>query len=232
MARTHRRLVPFLALVAMAVFGAGCVQQQAPPAKLPAWLTQNLAFVKASVEGTVLVDARPADAGKKHHGGVGIVIDARHALVPAHVVRGAASVAVHPRSFYEDIPGVMVGDAVAGRIVAIDDAQDAALFESAEDLGTRIMTLDAARRPEANEHVWYFGKGNATRFGNVTAPSVTAGPMNDVIQVAVDAADGDSGAPLVTDDGRVVGFLYATSVDNKRTYFVPIGRALAAVRRR
>ncbi len=230
---SRRRLaVHFSALGALAVAGAGCVRHDTTPAKLPAWLSQNLAFVKTSVEGTVLVDASPADAGKKHHGGVGIVIDARHALVPAHVVRGAASVAVHPRSFYEDIPGVMVGNAVAGRVVAIDDAQDAALFESGEDLGTRIMTLDPARRPETNEHVWYFGKGNATRFGNVTASSVTAGPMSDVIQVGVDAADGDSGAPLVTDDGRVVGFLYATSVDNKRTYFVPIGRALAAVGRR
>lgn len=231
MARTHRWSVLFLALAATVAAGTGCVRHDAPPAKLPAWLTKNLTFVKTSVEGTVLIDARPAGGGK-HHGGVGIVLDQRHALVPAHVVKDAASVVVHPRSFYEDIPGIMVGDPVAGRIVAVNESQDAALFESVENLGTRVMTVDAARRPEADEHVWYFGKGNATRFGNVSAPSVTAGPMNDVIQVAIDAGDGDSGAPLVTDDGRVVGFLYATSVDNKRTYFVPIGRALAAVGRR
>lgn len=231
MGNRQRLAVLFLALGALVISGAGCVRHAAAPAKLPAWLSQNLAFVKTSVEGTVLIDARPADGGK-HHGGVGIVLDQRHALVPAHVVRGAASVVVYPRSFYEDIPGIMVGDPVAGRIVAIDEKHDAALFEAATDLGTRVMTLDAARRPEANEHVWYFGKSNATRFGNVSAPSVTAGPMNDVIQVAIDANDGDSGAPLVTDDARVVGFLYATSTDNKRTYFVPIGRALAAVGRR
>lgn len=231
MKNAHRRSVLFSALFALAVSGVGCVRQQAP-AKLPAWLSQNLTFVKTSVEGTVLIDARPAEAGKKHHGGVGIVLDQRHALVPAHVVRGAASVAVHPRSFYEDIPGVMVGDAVAGRIVAVDDKNDVALFEAETDLGTRIMKIDGLYRPDTNEHVWYFGKSNATRFGNVSASSVTAGPMNDVIQVAVDAADGDSGAPLVTDDGRVVGFLYGTSTDNKRTFFIPIGRALAIAGRR
>lgn len=231
MGRRNRLSVLFLAVGALAVSSAGCIRHEAAPAKLPAWLTQNLAFVKTSVEGTVLIDARPADGGK-HHGGVGIVLDQRHALVPAHVVRGAASIVVHPRSFYEDIPGVMVGDAVAGRVVAVDDKNDAALFEADTDLGTRIMKIDGLYRPDTNEHVWYFGKSNATRFGNVSASSVTAGPMNDVIQVAVDAADGDSGAPLVTDDGRVVGFLYGTSTDNKRTYFVPIGRALAAVGRR
>jgi S1-C subfamily serine protease len=221
--------VLFLFLV-VAVIGVGCGGHQAP-AKLPAWLSQNLKFVNTNIEGTVLVDASPRK-GERHHGGVGTVLDKRHVLVPAHVVLDAASVVVHPRSFYEDIPGVMVGDPVTGRIVAFDEAQDAALFEADADLGTRIMKVDPTYRPVADEHIWYFGKGNAIRFGNVSSASTFAGPMEDVIQVTIDAKDGDSGAPLVTDDGRAVAVLYATSTDSKRTYFIPIGRALAAVGRR
>lgn len=229
MGRMIRLLVLLLAFAVLLV-PSGCAHGTGARPPLPAWLARNLAFVNANIEGTVLIDARPRGGGT-HHGGVGIVIDARHALVPAHVVKGAASVAVHPRSFYEEIPGVMVGDPVEGRITAMDESQDAALFEAAADLGTRVMTLDPVRRPAAGEHVWYFGKRNAIRFGSVSSPSALAGPMTDAIQVDVDAADGDSGAPLVTDDGKVVGFLYATSVDAKRTYFIPIGRALAAVGR-
>lgn len=227
--RKTSTLALFLFVAALPFLASGCVRQQAAQqGQLPKWLTDNVRLVETSIEGTVLIDASPR-SGEVHHGGVGIVLDSRHVLLPAHSVSDTRSVQVHPRSFYVQIPGFVVGDPVQGTLKSVQAHQDAALFETAADLPSTPLRLVPGYRPQAGQHVWYFGKRNGFRPCTVSAASVEAGLLKDAIQVGIDAADGDSGAPLVTDDGIVVGMLYATSTDNKRTYFVPIDKALAAV---
>ncbi len=229
MRKTERTSVLFLFALLLSLTVPGCVRQRAASSgPLPKWLTDNIQLVETSIEGTVLLDATPK-SGEVHHGGIGIVLDSRHVLLPAHSVADAKSVVVHPRSFYKEIPGFVVGDAVPGTLKAVQVLQDAALFETATDLPSTPLKVAPDYRPEPGEHVWYFGKRHGFQPCTVRAKSVEAGVLKDAIRIDIDAADGDSGAPLVTDDGRVVGMLYATSVDNKRTYFVPIGKALAAV---
>lgn len=150
-------------------------------------------------------------AGRSSSTGTGFFVSrAGHVVTNAHVVKDCATVTVRP-------PGAA---AIAARITARDAANDLALLET----GRQTETF-AAVRPgvRLGEPVAVFGypltrvlasSGNFT-LGNVTA---LAGLRDDsrYIQISAPVQPGNSGGPLLDEQGNVVGVVTA-KLDAVRT---------------
>jgi hypothetical protein len=134
----------------------------------------------------------------------GFVVSDTQILTNAHVVGGAASVTVRFAG----------GEERRGAVIAVDGALDVAVIEVV-DIPPGVLRLDwdTAPSPAPATAVWAWGFPGGAVFGEGTAATVTEGIVSAIqrdeefVFIQTDAAlnPGNSGGPLITHGGRVVG---------------------------
>ena len=177
------------------------------------WLatTRDVVWAQDSPAAPALVlSAREAGAGmvlvdQGSRRGSGFVVSENLIVTAAHIVRGARIVSVRFTN----------GATAEAVVVAVDGPLDVALL-AVPRLPAGVPRLDwqSARTPEPATPVWAWGFPLGDLFGETTQPTVSMGIVSalqinsrgfPVIQHDAATASGNSGGPLVTADGRVVG---------------------------
>jgi S1-C subfamily serine protease len=140
-------------------------------------------------------------------GGAGFIVNARQIVTNEHVVVGATEVTVH----FAD------GEKRRGTVTAVNRELDIATVEVLDmPIGVHKLLWQAAPKPPPGTDVWAWGFPLTPiddDVENVTSATLTSGvvsahQMMDGIQyLQTDAAlnPGNSGGPLITSDGAVVG---------------------------
>ncbi|HEX6953281.1 MAG TPA: MarP family serine protease [Agromyces sp.] len=153
--------------------------------------------------------------------GSGFVVAEDRVVTNAHVVAGVDEPIVHP-------PG---GSPVAGRVVAFDPDNDLAVIAT-DGLG--VAPLGLAGPPAAEQDVAVVGYPFGGPLEIRPARVMASGPLTisvsgetssrDVVTLAADVDQGNSGGPVLTGDGLVGGVIFAKSqtVDNVG-FAVPVG---------
>ena len=134
--------------------------------------------------------------------GSGFIVDANGTIVTNnHVVKDAASVSVT----LDD------GTVLPAKIVGTDPRTDIAVLHV--DAGRKLPFIDLGESNDAKPGQWVVAMGNPFGLGGtVTAGIVSArgrdigaGPYDNFIQIDAPINQGNSGGPLFTQDGKVIG---------------------------
>lgn len=127
------------------------------------------------------------------------------------------------------------GQVLPARLVYLDATNDVAYLRVQ---GLRVPPLDLARKPPSDDQVVLLGY---PRDGPLTAVAGTAGtPTNvfapdaygrrtrlrTVVPLRGKVQRGDSGGPVINDNGRVVAMIFAASTRGASGFGVPTGRIL------
>ena len=164
---------------------------------------------------TVRVTARGCGA---RHDGSGVTIAGGLVLTNAHVVAGSDQVQVRRPD----------GAVRSGRVVSFDPDRDLALVE-VSDLGQQPLPLGTARPGDEGAVIGYPGGQPDPRAAAVRVQQRRAAVGQDIHQrtetsreilfLAAALRQGDSGAPVIDDEGRVVGLVFAISPDHATTAY-------------
>ncbi|HVZ06859.1 trypsin-like peptidase domain-containing protein [Rhodopila sp.] len=134
--------------------------------------------------------------------GSGFIIDANGTIVTNnHVVKGAKSVSVT----LDD------GTELPAKVIGVDPRTDIAVLKVKSDKALPFIQLGNSRDVKPGEWVVAmgnpFGLGGTVTAGIVSAVSrdIGAGPYDQFIQVDAPINQGNSGGPLFTQDGKVIG---------------------------
>ena len=172
--------------------------------------------------------------------GTGMVLTSSgEILTNNHVIRGATKVTV-------TIPGT--GRSYTARVVGYDVADDVAVLEASGASGLATVTTAPTAKLAVGDHVTAIGNAGGTGSltsitGEITVlrrsivvNDESGGAVRLTGMIGADAAvqPGDSGGPLLDDDGRVIGMNTAGSTryvsrsgTATQAYAIPIARALS-----
>jgi len=136
----------------------------------------------------------------------------------AHVVQGAVSIVIRQN-----------GITTTGTVIGIDTHADLALVRTRTPMAGHVFTLDASQ-PEVGTDVGAIGyplagqesltKGAISGLGRTI--DVGNGPLTGLIQTDTPLNHGNSGGPLLSVDGTVVGLVDAGSAEgNGIAYAIP-----------
>lgn len=151
-----------------------------------------------------------APSCNQEQSGSGFVVSTDRVLTNAHVVAGVTEPVVLS-------PG---GQALTGRVTFFDPQRDLAIVAVR---GLRAAPLTVAASPGVGDQgvvAGYpfggpFTEGGArvVQSGTVTVPDVAGGgrTARDIAAIAADVEQGNSGGPLLTPNGRVIGLVFAKS---------------------
>ncbi len=144
----------------------------------------------------------PAHGMAREARGSGFIIDADGTIVTNnHVIHGAKSVSVT----LDD------GTVLPARVIGHDTRTDLAVLRI--DAGHKLPFLELGKSAEVRPGEWVIAMGNPFGLGGtVTAGIVSAngrdigsGPYDSYIQIDAPINHGNSGGPLFTQDGHVIG---------------------------
>lgn len=170
---------------------------------------EQTAGLRTAADSVVKITGRAA-ACNQEQSGSGFVVAGDRVLTNAHVVAGVVEpVVIAPN-----------GQALQGRVTAFDPERDLAVIAVR---GLRADPLTVAASPSAGDRgvvAGYpfggpFSEGGAEvlQSGGVAVPDVTGGgrTTRDIAAMAADVEQGNSGGPLLSPDGRVIGVVFAKS---------------------
>jgi S1-C subfamily serine protease len=170
---------------------------------------QQTAGLRTAVESVVKITGR-APACNQEQSGSGFVVAGNRVLTNAHVVSGVTA------------PVVLVpnGQALEGRVTFYDPKHDLAVI-TVQGLTASPLTV-AASPAVGDEGVvagYPFGgpftEGGArvVQSGSVSVPDVSGGgrTARSIAAIAADVEQGNSGGPLLSTKGRVIGLVFAKS---------------------
>lgn len=165
--------------------------------------------------------------------GIGYLIDAGRILTSGHVVDAVSEVEVLFDNAETAVATVIHIDRMLDlAIVDIDGTPST--FESADgpvefgdssagDTGSIRLLTDEGKRVDVPYEV----------LRRIRASTLDVGRENEVtrrsVQLEAVVERGDSGAPLIDDEGRLVGVVWATSVSQEATAYAVRGDEIAAV---
>lgn len=183
---------------------------EAPPAAAPDVDTGTSALA-AAAKSVVKVTGNAYQCGQNQSGS-GFVVAPDRVVTNAHVVAGVSEPVV-------EVPGV---GAAPGRIVYFDPDHDLAVI-AVNHVGAAPIPLSPTL-PEGSSAVfdgYPLGgpfQSSPARVDRVTTVRVdniygTASNTLEVYQLAADVQEGNSGGPLLSVDGHVVGVVFAKSAD-------------------
>lgn len=197
-------------------------------------------FIRRNVAATVRLHVIRYTRGKglTYHGGTGVVIDDRHVLTAAHVIRDAEYVRATIRRLDADGLTVREITTIPMRILAqdADTHPDIALLETRyQDRFVDQMPV-AARgyTVRANDLLWQFGQTTRWQRGRVigrVAPIDRRATVRNMVEIDCLVQPGDSGGPVVTPDGRLVGIVLRRNEGQRTGFFVTVDDGLNALLR-
>jgi serine protease Do len=167
-------------------------------------ITTHMATTPASSEGIptpfgLMIPQRPHVVEAR---GSGFIIDANGTVVTNnHVVKGGKTVSVT----------LSDGTELPAKVVGTDPRTDLAVLKV--DAGHKLPFIELGNSAKVRPGEWVIAVGNPFGLGGtVTAGIVSAlgrdigsGPYDSFIQIDAPINQGNSGGPLFTQDGRVVG---------------------------
>lgn len=196
----------------------------APPAALPAAVRARVAVARASTV-KVLGDAPSCNRGIE---GSGFVYAPQHVLTNAHVVAGTSTVAVR-----------RAAHTLRATVVAYDPRRDVAVLYVP---GLDAAPMHFARKPAASgDPAVVLGypedgpfnvqparvRGEASIGGNDIYGQHYV--RRQIYSVRADVRSGNSGGPLLADDGSVLGVVFATALDSSDTGYALTAGEVAPV---
>lgn len=184
-------------------------------------------FIKHAVELTVTVhvDGYTEKDGLDSSSGTGSIIHGGYILTAKHVVKNAAFVSVSFHELSGDRYRIKKGRRVPARVIARSKKYDAAILQLVHQKESRsdVLMIDLKWRPKTYEVIWYIGQTTRWRRGLIISKSKTKdGKDTANIVLNTQAFFGDSGGPLLTMEGKLVGVLKSINKDAMSTNFVPI----------
>jgi serine protease Do len=198
--------IPGLAAPANAPTEAAAPLHPVPDfADLVARVTPAVVSITTEIGPRIAGGANPMAPGHMMRGvakGSGFIIDADGTVVTnAHVVAGAQSVRV----------ALSDGTELPAKVIGRDTRTDLAVLKVKAD--HKLPWLELGHSAEVRPGEWVVAVGNPFGLGGtVTAGIVSArgrdigaGPYDDFLQIDAPINRGNSGGPLFTQDGRVVG---------------------------
>jgi len=163
--------------------------------------------------------------------GSGFVYAPEHVLTNAHVVAGTTSVAVKD----ED------GDRHSARVVVYDPERDLAVLYVPDFTAPSLRLADDALDTGADAIVLgypldgpYDAQAARVRdVGDITGPDIydEQRVTREVYTIRALVRSGNSGGPLITPNGRVLGVIFAAAADDKNTGFALTATEAAPVAR-
>lgn len=191
----------------------------------------------AESRGVALIDTVLTDG---EAAGTGIVLTSDgEVLTNYHVVESSTSVKVTLPS-----AGASTGKTYTASVVGVDQSADVALLQLKDASGLTVARIDDDTLKTGDDVT---AVGNAGGTGTLTAAdgditslaasittqsedSVAGEKLTRMIETSADVVAGDSGGPLLDDEGEVVGIdTAASSGQDIDGYAVPIDTALAVV---
>jgi S1-C subfamily serine protease len=161
--------------------------------------------------------------------GTGVLVDARPRLVLTayHVIRDASSI----RVFSLDLEGGRAPPGLGAKLWRGHDNRDvAALKPVAGRWPSNLTPLPVtAIVPAPQEPVWFLGAASGFNVGLVLSAESDLPPRGRTLKVLAWSRGGDSGAPAVSAQGRLVGLLTAGHPLVEEVRFTRIDDALAAL---
>lgn len=197
-------------------------------------------FIRRNVAATVRLHVIRYTRGKglTYHSGTGAVIDDRHVLTAAHVVRNAEYVRATIRRLDDD--GVSIRDisTVPMRVVArdADTHPDIALLEvKYQDRFVDTMPVaPRGYRVRTDDLLWHFGMTTRWQRGRALGrirPDDRRVNVRNMVEIDCLVQPGDSGGPVVTPDGRLVGTILRRDEGRRTGFFVTLDDGLDALLR-
>lgn len=162
--------------------------------------------------------------------GSGFAVDGGLVVTNAHVLAGVSTPTLLARG----------GEAATGEVIYFDEALDIAII-SAPDLGVDPLSIDASEIAAGTtvSFMGYPGGGGfqskpATVQGlgitqTVDAQSGATNPSRLVYQLAADVQQGNSGGPVLTEDGTVMAMIFAKATQGQSGYAVPASSIVDAL---
>lgn len=200
----------------------GPVRAAGPP---PTDLTVPPAVIEQATAATVRVTARGCGA---RFDGSGVAIAGGLVATNAHVVAGSDEVELRRPD----------GAVRPGRVVAFDPDRDLALIQ-VEELGQQPLPLGTADAGQEVAIIGYPGGQPQPRVAPARIQQRRTALGRDIYELAeterqvlflsAELRRGDSGAPLVTADGEVVGLVFAVSPDRSTTAYALDRREVDAI---
>ena len=185
---------------------AAAAQQRVPDfADLVARVAPAVVSITTELRPRLADDAAPTRPGRGRRGeakGSGFIFDADGTVVTnAHVVADATSVRVT----------LSDGTELPARVIGRDTRTDIAVLKVTTD--RKLPWLELGQSADVRPGEWVIAVGNPFGLGGtVTAGIVSAlgrdigaGPYDDFLQIDAPINQGNSGGPLFTQNGRVVG---------------------------
>ncbi|KPJ85088.1 hypothetical protein AMJ57_04455 [Parcubacteria bacterium SG8_24] len=190
---------------------------------------ERLAFIRWHVGQTVDIHViRYSDEdGVKYAGGTGVVIDPTGLIITAeHVVRDEELLVASFRTLADDGLTIKEKRRIPVIVKRVSKRYDVVLLEPMYhdeeiDLPSAPAAPDFAWRPRKGELVWHFGKKTRWQRGRISITETESSKIKGVVEVAMRGNYGDSGGPVYTTDGRLVGIVLSIN-GTKKTFFAPI----------
>jgi len=213
--------------IVVAVLAAACVAPPAEPLGAPATIeVEDRELPEVAAESTERrvqeVTVRVRSLGCEQFGlGSGFVLPGGVVVTNRHVVGQPREITLNTwdgRSLSADVAGVATDSDLA--LLQLDDAGGVPVAE---------LRADPVRRGEEVFAVGYPDGGPArVSPGRVLGmvDGTVLGEPAEVVRVAVDIAQGNSGGPLVDREGLVVGVIFALEVDAGVGLAVPVATLL------
>jgi putative serine protease PepD len=190
-------------------------------------IVDGLADSVVSIETTVSFRRGPFEA-EGTGAGTGVVLDDGYIVTNAHVVQGATEVEV-------TVPGS--GATIMATVVGTDPANDIAVLHVDDTSGLVPASLGSSDLAAVGDSVVAIGNALALEGGlTVTQGIVSAldrsvetaeGTLGDLIQTDAAISSGNSGGPLVNDDGEVIGINSAVATSGGGVSASNIGFAIS-----
>lgn len=213
--------------------GPLCVDSRTDPIG-PAACTRRLyAFIQRNVAVTVTIGQLAYDEteGSSGRSGTGTVIGPDGLILTAyHVVKDAEYImATIRRANLAGGVQVLPVKTVPLVIAAYDAGRDIALLKPRHPTEFPLyLAVAGDRQPRPGEFLWHFGQASVGLRGTVQNWPVTEPQLGQdgLATLKVACRSGDSGGPVVSLDGRLVGVILASVEGEDLTYFLPIAEVM------
>lgn len=171
-------------------------------------------------ESTVRISGMAYECGQNQTG-TGFAISGDRILTNAHVVAGVETPQVETAD----------GQVHDGTVVFFDPEKDAAVLALN---GTKLPTIDSGSRLDVDDSAYSLGFPSGGPFKVVPGKVIARGPatvndiygknpqMRDIYQLSSDIKKGNSGGPVVDEDGLLVGMVFARAPGSEVGYALTI----------